>query len=53
MIIHDMGILVSYEVFEKFKEFRDEVEKQLGKGIKSLRFDPSDEYSSQEFLAYL
>ena len=27
------------EAFEKFKEFRDEVEKQLGRSIKSLRSD--------------
>ena len=28
-----------YETFEKFKEFRTEVEKQLGKSIKTLRSD--------------
>ena len=27
------------EAFEKFKEFRIEVEKQLGKSIKTLRYD--------------
>ena len=42
-----------YEVFEKFKEFINEVEKQLGRSIKSLRRDPRDGYLSQEFLGYL
>ena len=27
------------EAFEKFNEFRDEVENQLGKHIKAIRFD--------------
>ena len=27
-----------------FKEFRSEVEKQLGKSIKALRLDQSEEY---------
>lgn len=41
------------EAFEKFKEFRNEVEKQLGKSIKILRSDRGGEYLSQEFLDYL
>ena len=41
------------EVFEKFKEFRCEVEKQLGRSIKVLRSDRGGEYLSQEFQGYL
>ena len=41
------------EAFEKFKEFINEVEKQLGINIKSLRSDRDGEYLSQEFLDYL
>ena len=41
------------EAFEKFKEFRNEVEKQLGKSIKTLRSDRGGEYLSQEFQGYL
>ena len=41
------------EAFEKFKEFRIKVEKQLGKSIKTLRSDRGGEYLSQEFLDYL
>ena len=41
------------EIFEKFKEFRAEVEKQLGKPIKALRFDRGEEYLSDEFIGYL
>ena len=41
------------EAFEKFKEFRNEVEKQLGRSIKSLRSDRGGEYLSQAFLDYL
>ena len=37
------------EAFEKFKEFRNEVEKQLGKSIKTLRSDRGGEYLSHEF----
>ena len=40
------------EFYEKFREFRNEVEK-LGISIKSLRCDPSGKYLSQEFLGYL
>ena len=41
------------ETFENFKEFRNEVEKQLGKSIKILRSDQGGEYLSQEFTDYL
>ena len=42
-----------FEAFEKFKEFRNEVKKQTGKSIKTLRSDQGGEYLSQEFLDYL
>ena len=35
------------EAFEKFKEYRNEVEKQLGKSIKILQSDRGGEYLSQ------
>ena len=41
------------EAFEKFKDFRAEVEKQLGKNIKSLRSDRGGEYLSDKFQNYL
>ena len=41
------------EAFEKFKEFRNEVEKQTGKLIKVLRSDRGGEYLSGKFLGYL
>ena len=41
------------EAFEKFKEFRHEVEKQTEKPIKVLRSDRGGEYLSQKFLDYL
>ena len=41
------------EAFEKFKEFRHEVEKQTKKSIKVLRSDRGGEYLSREFLDYL
>ena len=34
------------EVFEKFKKFKSEVEKQLGTSIKTLRSDQAGEYLS-------
>ena len=37
------------ETFEKFIEFQNEVENQLGKKIKLLRSDRGGEYMSQEF----
>ena len=41
------------EAFEKFKELKHEVEKQLGKVIKVLRSDRGGEYLNQEFQSYL
>ncbi|WBP92221.1 reverse transcriptase domain-containing protein [Kitasatospora cathayae] len=41
------------ETLEKFKEFRAEVEKQLGKSIKTLRSDRGGEYMDLEFKDYL
>ena len=41
------------EAFEKFKEFQNEVENQLGKKIKALRSDRGGEYLSQEFDNHL
>ena len=41
------------ESFEMFKRYRCEVEKQLGKNIKTLRSDRGGEYLSNEFLTYL
>ena len=41
------------EVFEKFKEYKSEVENQLGKSIKVLRSNRGGEYLSQEFQDYL
>ena len=41
------------EAFERFKEFRNEVKKKLGRSIKSLRSDRGGEYLGQAFLDYL
>ncbi|KAM1027855.1 hypothetical protein ACFX2A_041564 [Malus domestica] len=41
------------ESFERFIEFKNEVEKQTGKQIKILRSDRGGEYLSTEFLDYL
>ena len=41
------------ETFEKFKEFKQEVENQLGRKIKMLRSDRGGEYLSIKFLDYL
>ena len=41
------------EAFEKFKEFRIEVENQLGKHIKVIRSDRSGEYLLRNFKDYL
>ena len=41
------------EAFEKFKEFRTEMEKQLGRSINTLRSYRGGECLSQEFLDYL
>jgi hypothetical protein len=42
-----------FESFEKFKEFQNEVQNQLGKIIKFLRFDRKGEYLSLEFSDHL
>jgi hypothetical protein len=39
--------------FEKFKEFKPEVENQLNKSIKALRSDCEGKYLSYEFTMYL
>ena len=41
------------EAFEKFKEFKNEVQNQLGKSIKSIRSDRGGEYLIHEFDHYL
>ena len=41
------------ESFDKFKEFKTEVENQLNKSIKALRSDRGGEYLSFEFEEYL
>ena len=41
------------ESFEKFKQFQNEVQNQLGKTIKALRSDRGGEYLSQEFDDHL
>ena len=41
------------EIFEKFKEFHNEVENQDGKRINALRSDRGGEYLSHEFSDYL
>ena len=42
-----------FETFEKFKEFRAEVESQLGKRIKAIRSDRGGEYLLRDFKDYL
>ncbi|GJW43297.1 retrotransposon protein, putative, ty1-copia subclass [Tanacetum coccineum] len=42
-----------HEVFETFKVFQNEVENQLGKKIKVIRFDRGGEYLSHEFVNYM
>ena len=44
---------VKSESFEKFKEFKSEVENQLNRKIKTLRSDRGGEYLSHEFTDYL
>ena len=41
------------ELFDKFKEYKNEVENQLDKRIKALRTDRRGEYLSNEFSTYL
>jgi transposase InsO family protein len=49
-----LGILleIKYETFDKFKEFKSQVEKKTGQYIKILRFDQGGEYESKEFTTY-
>ena len=42
-----------FETFKKFKEFRAEVENQLGKRIKTIRSDCGGEYLIGDFKDYL
>ena len=42
-----------FEAFEKFKEFRADVENQLGKRIKTIRFECGGEYLLGDFKDYL
>ena len=42
-----------FEAFEKFKEFKVEVENQLGKRIKAIRSDRGGEYLLGDFKDYL
>ena len=44
---------VKFEALDKFKEFKAESEKQLGRHIKSLHFDRGGEYMSIEFVSFL
>lgn len=46
-------IKYKYKFFERFKEFKVEVEKQTGKYVKILRSDRSGEYMSVEFVKFL
>ena len=41
------------EAFDKFKQFKSEVENQLDKKIKALRSDRGGEYLSNEFDSHL
>ena len=41
------------KTFEKFKEFRAEVENQLGKHIKAIRIDRGGKYLLGDFKDYL
>lgn len=41
------------EAFEKFKEFRGEAKKQLGKYIKAIRSHRGGEYFFEDFKVYL
>ncbi|GJU85169.1 retrotransposon protein, putative, ty1-copia subclass [Tanacetum coccineum] len=42
-----------YEVFETFKVFQNEVEKQFGKKIMAIRSDRGGEYLSHEFVNHM
>ena len=45
----DMCMRHKSEALEKFKEFKNEVQNQHGKSIKTLRSDRGGEYLSQSF----
>ena len=45
-------IFAKSEVFDCFRKYRMEVEKQLGRNIKVLRTDRGGEYNSKEFESY-
>ena len=51
MIIVDFDMCMRHksEALEKFKEFKNEVQDQLSKSIKTLRSDRGGEYLSQNF----
>jgi hypothetical protein len=40
------------EVFNKFQEFKEEIENFTSKKIKTLRIDNGGEYTSKEFVAF-
>ena len=42
-----------FEAFDKFREFKNEMDKQSGKSIKTLRSDRGGEYLSTEFTQFL
>jgi hypothetical protein len=48
-----MCIWWKFELFERFKEFRNEVEIQIKKSIKILQSDRSGEYFNWDFQDYL
>jgi len=41
------------EVFQKFKEFKNNVERRSGEKIKTIRSDNDTEYTNNEFKSYL
>ena len=43
----------NFDSFKKFKEYRTEVKKQLGKPIKAIWSDQGGEYLSNEFIDHL
>ena len=47
------GVRAQSKALDKFKEFKAESEKQLGRHIKSLLFDRGGEYMSIEFVSFL
>jgi hypothetical protein len=40
------------EVFNKFQEFKEEIENLTNKKIKTLRADNGGEYTSKEFFSF-